>query len=93
MAIGVTHYTSSRFAAATDNARDHVISGADEDAAAAIAAAVNAFEDAGMRLPRLRIFVHDSYDGCNGHPGVYSKGGDKNRIDICWAHPSIIRHE
>jgi len=93
MAIGTAYNSGARFDAAAGVANSPVVSGADEAAGAAIAAAVEAFEGVGMHLPELAIFVHDSHDGCNGHPGVYSKGGDMNRIDICWVHPFIIRHE
>ena len=93
MAIGTAYNSGARFDAAAGVAGRPVVSGADDDSGAAIVAAVDAFEDVGMHLPELTIVVHDSYDGCNGHPGVFSKGGDKNRVDICFRDLGEINYE
>ena len=69
------------------------IHGADDAAEAEIMAAIERFVDAGLPLPELSIHVHESAQGCNGHQGLFGKGGDKHRIDICVVHPSVIRHE
>jgi len=71
----------------------HGIYGADADQEADIYAAIDAFDQAGLLLPLLQIYVHDSGEGCHEELGLFSKGGDKHRIDICMAHPSVIRHE
>ncbi len=67
--------------------------GADRDEQIKINEAMAAFTDQGLILPELRIYVHDSDSGCDGHLGIYSNGGDKRRIDICHFDPSVIRHE
>jgi hypothetical protein len=71
----------------------HGIHGADADQEADINAAILAFDQAGLLLPDLQIYVHESNEGCNKNLGLFSQGGDKHRIDICMAHPSVIRHE
>ncbi len=71
----------------------HWIFGADADQEADINAAIGAFNQAGLLLPQLRIYVHGSNGECDENLGLYGGGGDTHRIDICMAHPSVIRHE
>ena len=59
------------------------IHGADNHAEAIIAQALDRFAEAALPLPELRIYVHDSQEGCDGHQGLYSNGGDPHRIDLC----------
>jgi hypothetical protein len=55
--------------------------------------AVDRFTDAGLTLPELRIHVHESAEPCRGHMGLYNKGGDQHRIDLCQPYPEVITHE
>lgn len=67
--------------------------GADEVMEREILDAVDRFAEAGLTLPELRIYVHDSDEPCRGHMGLYGKGGDRHRIDLCERHRKVITHE
>lgn len=60
---------------------------------AVVEEAMELFESAGLTLPPLRIFVHATHEPCNGNLGLYSKGGDLHRIDLCDLTPWLIVHE
>ena len=62
---------------------DYGIYGADAEAETVITDAINRFAAAGLPLPQLRIYVHNNDQPCHGHQGLYSKGADLNRIDLC----------
>ena len=51
------------------------------------------FDRAGLTLPGLRIHIHESYDGCGGHQGLYGRHGDLYRVDICNVDAAVIGHE
>ena len=67
----------------TDTVDDYGIYGADTEAETVITDTINRFAAAGLPLPELRIYVHDTNQPCHGHQGLYSKGADLNRIDLC----------
>ena len=71
------------------------IYGADEAMNQEILDAMDRFEDAGLELPELRVYVHDSDEPCNGNAnmGLYNKGGDQQRIDLCHRSPNVGIHE
>lgn len=63
------------------------------EAEAIVLEAMELFETAGLELPPLRIHVHPTHEACNGNLGLYSKGGDLHRIDLCDLTPWLIVHE
>jgi len=67
--------------------------GADPTEMAILSEARELFSAAGLSLPPLRIYFHDSQDGCLGNLGLYNNHGDTNRIDICLSDQRVIRHE
>ncbi len=69
------------------------IHGATGEMEATIVEAVERFEAAGLGLPVLSFHVHDSRATCNGAPGLYSKGGDQHRIDLCDPSEALVIHE
>jgi len=69
------------------------IHGASDEFESEIRGAINAFEAAGLDLPELAIFVHNSNGPCDGNGGLYSKGGDQNRVDICVQGFLLVLHE
>ena len=69
------------------------IYGADDELEQEILDAIDLYTNAGLGLPELRIYVHDSYEACDGNLGLYSKGGDQHRVDICEWDPKLISHE
>lgn len=70
-----------------------VITGADADTEAMIVDVSHLFAISGLELPHLRINVHPTDDGCDGHPGLYGKAGDPYRIDLCSLHANLVGHE
>lgn len=71
------------------------ISGADAVASQIIEESIARYDDVGLALPTLRIHVHGTSEGCNGAGGVFRKGGDPHRIDLCGeirAHLTVL-HE
>ena len=62
---------------------DYGIYGANDEARTVIADAIDRFAAAGLPLPQLRIYVHHTDQGCFGHQGLFTKGGDLHRIDLC----------
>jgi len=48
------------------------------------------YHKAGIDLPPVMVYIHEDYDGCNGHPGLFNKDGAGNRIDLCG---NVVRHE
>lgn len=69
------------------------ITGADADTRTMIEELIDMYAAAGLELPALRINVHATNEGCDGHQGLYRKGGDLYRIDICTVHPTTVAHE
>ena len=71
------------------------IYGADATMKQQILDAMDRFADAGLELPEVRIYVHDSEEPCNGNGnmGLYNKGGDQQRIDLCHRSPKVLTHE
>ncbi len=69
------------------------IYGADSAQEAEITAAMAVLADNGLTVPELRIYVHESNQGCRENQGLFGTGGDKHRVDICNFDESIIRHE
>jgi len=73
--------------------QDIIIEGADLATQLVIEASVTRFAQAGLALPDLHIRVHPSAEPCRGHMGLYGKGGDKHRIDLCEIHTEVVLHE
>lgn len=71
----------------------HVIRGADDEQEQTILDAIYLYENAGLELPPLKIHVHEDSVECEGAPGLYSKGGDLNRIDLCAPSMAMSIHE
>lgn len=69
------------------------IHGASDEFESEIRRAMGAFEAAGLDLPELAIFVHDSTEPCGGNGGLYSQGGDQNRVDVCVQGFLLVLHE
>lgn len=69
------------------------IYGADDAMEREILDAIDRFALAGLVLPKLRIYVHESHGPCKGHLGLFAKGGDEQRIDLCERYPDVITHE
>lgn len=69
------------------------ISGADPELTSAIEAAMDRFDTAGLALPALRIHVHPTTDGCEGHVGLFSEDDAGSRIDLCTTVTGMILHE
>ncbi len=69
------------------------IYGADDATEQQIHAIIDRFADASMDLPEIRIYVHDTQEPCNDNMGLYSKGGDQYRIDVCETYDAVITHE
>ena len=51
------------------------------------------FEQAGLDLPPLRIYVHPNRDGCDGHMGFYGQHAERDRIDLCTRSEFYVLHE
>ncbi len=69
------------------------IHGATEHQAAIITWTVERFGEAGLELPPLDVYVHDTKSGCDGHSGLYSPRRSSDRVDICTDAVFIILHE
>lgn len=69
------------------------IYGADTVFAAVIEAALDRYPSAGLTLPPLRIYVHPSSDGCQGHKGTYGQYGERDRVDLCTEARFYVLHE
>lgn len=69
------------------------ILGADEEMREITRWAANRFASVGLELPRLTIHLHQDESGCNGKLGLYGRGGDRNRIDLCMSLERIVLHE
>jgi hypothetical protein len=63
--------------------RHTAIFGADDATAAKIQVALSLYAAADLELPALLIYVHETEEGCNGHPGIFNKDGSGHRVDIC----------
>jgi hypothetical protein len=72
---------------------DFGIYGADAATETMITEAIRQYGLAGIVIPELRIYVHDSQDPCLGNLGLYSVGGDLSRVDFCSTELPLIRHE
>jgi len=70
-----------------------VVYGADDSQEVAIARALQRFEDAGISLPSLEIYQHDSASGCAGHDGLFTPRESIDRVDLCTDSPYILLHE
>lgn len=67
--------------------------GASDSRITTVAWAFERFEIAGLALPSLDVFVHDTKVGCDDHDGLYTPGAGPGRIDICTDAAFIILHE
>ncbi|MGI9606065.1 MAG: hypothetical protein ACR2P0_08005 [Acidimicrobiales bacterium] len=67
--------------------------GADAELERIIEDVTDMYEAAGLGLPPLNIHVHPNTDACNGAPGLYSKGGDPHRVDLCIPSRALVVHE
>jgi hypothetical protein len=59
----------------------------------AIDEAVALFDEAGLWLPELDIYVHRDKSVCSDAPGLFNKNGDAHRVDICTDGRSVVIHE
>jgi len=73
--------------------RTAVVYGADTSQEAAIEWALQRFDDAGIPLPPLEIYQHDSVSGCNEHDGFFTPQESIDRIDLCTDSTFILLHE
>ena len=69
------------------------IYGADAEFAPVIEAAIDRYDAIGLELPRLRIYVHSTSAGCQGHEGTYGQYGQRDRIDLCTESRFYVLHE
>lgn len=69
------------------------IYGADPQLTTVIQAAMDRFTTTGLILPALRIYVHDTSDGCKGASGLYSQKPPVHRIDLCTRLQATVLHE
>lgn len=69
------------------------IYGADAELAAAIEAAIDRYHTTGLTLPALRIYAHDSSEGCNGANGLFGPEPPVDRIDLCTRLQATVLHE
>ncbi len=70
------------------------IYGASEETEEAIEQAIARFNTEGLTLPTdLRIYVHDTRDECQGHPGLFNQDYSGTRIDLCTTDGFIVLHE
>jgi len=67
--------------------------GADSDQRAAIAWALQRYEDAGISLPILEIYQHDSKSSCGEYAGLFTPQESIDRIDLCTDNMYIVLHE
>ena len=72
---------------------EYGIHGADADLERTIEEVIGLYTDAGMELPLLNIHVHAGTEECNGAPGLFSKGGDHRRVDLCTPSRALVIHE
>jgi hypothetical protein len=84
--------------------RDHVgvptldgdrpgIYGADTEFLAVIEAAIDRYDSSGLTLPALRIYIHPTSEGCQGHKGTYGQYGEADRVDLCTEAKFYVLHE
>ncbi len=69
------------------------IFGADAEFRSEIEAAIDRYESNGLELPPLRIFVHATNTGCQGHLGTYGQYGERDRLDLCTEAKFYVLHE
>lgn len=69
------------------------IYGADPRFRSVIEAAIERYESIGLELPPLRIYVHATQDGCQGHLGTFGQYGSTDRIDLCTEAKFYVLHE
>jgi hypothetical protein len=69
------------------------IYGADAELEALIEAAIELYQTAGLIVPALRIYAHDTSDGCRGMSGLYSQEPPVDRIDLCTRLQATVLHE
>lgn len=70
-----------------------VVYGADPSQQAAIAWALQRYEDAGISLPTLEIYQHDSASSCDGYDGLFTPQESIDRIDLCTDVVFFVLHE
>jgi hypothetical protein len=71
----------------------HVVHRSDERSREQIAAAGTAFRVAGLKLPSLEIYVHETYAGCGGFAGQFNRDGSGLRVDFCSGNSFTVLHE
>jgi hypothetical protein len=76
-----------------DEPAQTVITGGDLETRVMMRDVMDLYTAAGLHLPNLRIFAHDTDEGCNGHQGLFHNGGDFYRIDLCTWSPVTFGHE
>jgi len=59
----------------------------------AVLTVVDRFVSVSMELPDLMIRLHDDFDGCDGHHGLYQREGDVAVIDFCSDREILLFHE
>ena len=59
------------------------IYGSDAELTEIIEYAIERFDEVGLDLPELRIYVHPAKDGCGGATCRYGQHGELDRIDLC----------
>lgn len=88
--IGLTPRRDLHSGTAPIHRNTAVIHGATPDHVSFIENALTTYQDAGLDLPHLRIFVHEERSGCGGWAGIYDSDGSANRIDLCG---EVLLHE
>lgn len=71
------------------------IYGAGAESTRIIEESISRYEEVGLPLPALRIYVHNTKEGCSGASGRFGMEGDDHRVDLCGEIRShlIVLHE
>ena len=91
--LGEPHFAPETDTSTTTVVDAYGIYGADATETEMIDDAMDTFADAGLALPERRIYVHDSLEPCRDNIGLWGKGGDKERIDLCMVESAVLLHE
>ncbi|MDJ0923978.1 MAG: hypothetical protein QNJ77_05405 [Acidimicrobiia bacterium] len=68
-----------------------VVVGGTQTQRATAAWAISRFEEAGLVVPPLEIYLHSDPAGCKGHRGIFNAG--EQRVDVCVEEPGVMLHE
>jgi hypothetical protein len=70
-----------------------VFDGGTPDRRQTVIAAVDRYISVGLKLPALRVQIHDGKAGCGGYQGYFHPEGEVGVIDLCYPGEFLALHE